>query len=126
MTATLTTKKPVPPAQPEDLRWLIKDHNMAMRALNNAIRYGHQIGISAETLADLAADVRAARALIREWYAHPNGIEYAAVVARYNAEAAEWNAALERAKQARRNAVEVAKVRTAACPRCFATHAGEC
>lgn len=41
--------------------------------------------------------------------------EYNAVVAKIRAE-----------RQARANAREVARVRASACPRCFATHAGEC
>ena len=40
----------------------------------------------------------------------------------YNAEVAKIRAA----RQARINAREITKIRNAACPSCFATHAGEC
>lgn len=36
------------------------------------------------------------------------------------------NAPKRAAAQAQANAAEAAQVRNAACPRCFATHAGEC
>jgi len=44
----------------------------------------------------------------------------------YNAAVATHNAAVRDAAQAQVNARDLAKVRAAACPRCFATHAGEC
>lgn len=44
----------------------------------------------------------------------------------WNAEVARQQAEREARLQARKNAREVAAVRAAACPRCFATHAGEC
>lgn len=47
-------------------------------------------------------------------------------VRKYNEAVDAYNARLAAAKQARRNARETAKVRAAACPSCFATHAGEC
>lgn len=47
-------------------------------------------------------------------------------VRRYNEQAKAYNAALKARKQERRNAAQVAAVRAAACPRCFATHPGEC
>lgn len=47
----------------------------------------------------------------------------------YAAYLAEWNRvanARNAEQQARRNRTEVAKVRAQACPRCFASHPGEC
>lgn len=59
--------------------------------------------------------------------------EELAAEARYDAEVAEYNAAVDahnakvRAqRQARANAAEAAALRAAACTRCFSTHAGEC
>ena len=47
-------------------------------------------------------------------------------VARYNAAATAWNEHIRTERQARRNAREVATVRAQTCPRCFASHPGEC
>lgn len=59
--------------------------------------------------------------------------EHAAAEREYNRQATEYNAHLQaqrdartRRVQAKANAAEVAKVRNAACTRCFSTHAGEC
>jgi hypothetical protein len=51
---------------------------------------------------------------------------YTAQVLAYNARLAAAQAAKQVRQQARINAAEVAKVRSAACPVCFSTHAGEC
>lgn len=60
-------------------------------------------------------------------------VEERAAVDRYNAQVDEYNAAVRAYNarkgaevQARRNARENAKIRQAACPRCYATHKGEC
>jgi hypothetical protein len=127
MTTTARIARPVPPTQPDALRWLIKDHNMAMRALNNGIRYAHQIGPMNETVRiGLVEDIAAQRELIAEWYATVEGQAYRVAVATYNAQAATFNAQIKDDRQARTNRREVTKVRSAACSRCFATHAGEC
>jgi Zn finger protein HypA/HybF involved in hydrogenase expression len=56
-----------------------------------------------------------------------------AEIAAYDRQVQAWNEACARYReaadarqQARKNAREVAAVRAAACPSCFATHAGDC
>ncbi len=125
-TATRVTR-PVAPAQPADLRWLIEDHNKAMRALNNGVRYAGQIGpMDPATRLSLCEDIRAYQEMITEWYTTPAGVAYRAAVDAYNAQAAAWNGQIKTDRQARINSREVAKTRSQACGRCYATHAGEC
>lgn len=47
-------------------------------------------------------------------------------VSEYNAAVSKHNKALRDEKQARLNAADLRKVRQAACPRCSASHPGEC
>jgi hypothetical protein len=126
MTTTVPTR-PIAPEQPTTLRWLIEDHNLVMKALNNVIRYGRQVGLDTEArITEYTADIAAQRDLINEWYATDEGRAYATAVAKYNAAATAWNAYVKDERQARKNARQIAAVRSATCPRCTMTHAGEC
>jgi NADPH-dependent ferric siderophore reductase len=119
--------RPTMPAQPDTLRWLIEDHNLVMKALNNVIQYGYQIGADVEArTTEYTADIRAQQDLIKEWYATDEGRAYSVAVDRYNAAATAWNAYVKGERQARKNTRQVAAIRSAACPRCTMTHAGEC
>jgi hypothetical protein len=118
--------RPTPPTQPEDLRWMIREHNQLMKALNNSIKFAAQFPTSDEFRSSLWTDIRAAQQMINEWYRTDEGKAYAAAVNAYNARALAWNQQIKRDQQVRRNAAEVTKIRSAACPRCFATHASEC
>jgi hypothetical protein len=112
-----TQTRPELPAQPQIVRDWIRSSRTAERSATNAL-----FGISSvdavndavtavigalEAAFTIPADVRLA---YEKW-----ADEYNAIVERHNAEV-----------QARRNAREVAKIRAAACPSCFATHAGDC
>jgi hypothetical protein len=127
MTATTTIPtRPTRPAQPLELRNLIDCHNASMAALNGAFR-GASAGLNtSEAITRYGNEVIEWNTMITEWSASPDGRAYAAAVNEYNAKAVEFNEALKAAQQARRNAIEIKKVRSAACPQCFSTHAGEC
>lgn len=62
-----------------------------------------------------------------EWNAHRANIAALAFdVCRYNADVLAYRAARATAAQTRANTAALAAVRSAACPRCYATHPGEC
>jgi hypothetical protein len=118
--------RPTPPSQPEDLRWMITEHNQLMKTMNNAIKYARQFPTSDEFRSSLWTDIRAAQQMIKDWYCTDEGRAYSLAVSAYNEQAAQWNAQVKRDRQMRRNTAETTKIRSAACQRCFATHAGEC
>lgn len=122
-TATLTPLPTLPPRplQPLRLRNLIEIHNLHVRAQTRALTNRDLTHYTA-----LGVKVAAARAAIQSWIQTPEGITHEAEVAAYNRAVDERNAAAARNHQARLNAREVSAVRSAACPRCFTTHAGEC
>lgn len=92
------------------------------------------------TVGDPAIAAVAALAVTARAKARPRTAEQAAAEADYNAQVRAYNAqvyahnaailaqraAAATARQARANAADAAKVRNAACPRCYATHPGEC
>jgi len=123
MTTTLAPFDRVPPMRPAHLigvSLLMDDvDNLLQRAL-------HSRGRDVSLLEDTALALRNAMLCRRTDAQLADEARYEREVDEYNAAVRAYNAAVEAAKQARVNARGVAKVRASACPRCFATHAGEC
>lgn len=112
--------KLVLPEQPEIVReWFRRSRQGENRATEMLLRPApgtnpfDVIGRADEVLAVLTSAF-AIPAEVAEAYESWRG-EYNAVVAKIN-----------QRRQARINAREISAVRSAACPRCFSTHAGEC
>lgn len=115
----MTTKADLP-RQPEIVRRWLQDRRSATRrvfgVVDSVAAGGATIDevmaidfrtLIADSLQEPPAEVAQA---YRQWAS-----EYNKIVHQINAE-----------RQARINAAEVQKIRSAACPVCFATHAGEC
>ena len=106
------------PAQPAIVTEWIRQSRQAERAAWNTMMTG------ANRVEDIITVADQAFTLLTAAFEMP-----ADVRAAYEAWAKEWNALVRQQREARQrriNAREVAAVRAAACPRCFATHAGEC
>lgn len=122
-----TIKRPARPVRPQELRDLIDMHNASQRAVNGALRGTvAQVGDFSESFARFQKEAFDWAGEIDAWYSTPEGIAYRASVRTWNEYVDSHNAAIKANRQARRNAREVSAVRSAACPRCFSTHAGEC
>lgn len=106
------------PRQPEAVReWIRRSRAEENRAFNT-LRYGT---CDPSQIIDRANEILG---MLVSSFTMPPEIEAAYEVWRseYNAAVAALNAERQRAANAR----EVAAIRSAACPRCFATHPGEC
>jgi hypothetical protein len=112
-TTPIIPARPVAPTAPSEYVRLVERHNDAVRAGNR----GRASFLDAfETLAAL-----------NRWLKQTDaGRAFAAQVDAYNAQVGAYNTALTAERQARINRREVNRVRAAACPRCCATHPGEC
>jgi hypothetical protein len=127
---TTATRRPAP-VQPADLADLIRCLNASVRAANGCYRGmfapgGPVCSGLVEAEQRYRQEATEWRNLITAWYATPEGKAYWAAVNAYNAYVDAHNAAVKTRRQARRNAAETARVRSAACPTCFATHPGDC
>lgn len=106
---TLPTR-PVAPEQPWELRRLIQEHNRAVATWRKVALAG--LGAP---LAGYAADIKAARELVRGWWVSPAGREHRAAIAAYSEAAEHFNREL----QARANAREGNQARARSCGTCF-------
>jgi hypothetical protein len=118
MTAPFTRPKPVVPAH---LRAEMAALETANRELTRALagRGTARFEVAALAVRDALLRPRTEAEQIAE-------ARYEREADEYNAAVAVHNAASRGAAQARVNAREVAQIRDAACPNCFATHAGQC
>jgi hypothetical protein len=121
MTATIAPFDRPKPIAPAHLRAELAAIDAADRALTLALagRGVARFEVAALAVRDALLRPRTEAEQIAE-------ARYDREVDEYNAAVRDYNAAIAAAAQARVNALQVAKVRAAACPRCFATHAGEC
>lgn len=119
MTATFNHPKPVLPAH-------LRRQDATLVRMDRALTAALRGEVNGEELAEIGQALIGT--LQRNLTAEERAEEarYDREVREYNAAVATWNAAIKAKRQARLNAVEVAKVRAAACPVCFATHPGEC
>lgn len=117
--ATARVTRPILPAQPTELRELIGMHNAAVKAMQREARGLRLVQNYAPAGLDSYADFAAARELLKEWHASPDGQAHRRAIDTYNAQAAAWNAQLKADKAARVASRETAKVRTARCNSCF-------
>lgn len=109
------------PELPAHLRAEYQAYRAADRVLTRASRTGDTTGLVevAEQFVALLPRQRTEEQLAAER-------EYNRQVRAYNAPILAARAARLKSQQAAANRAEVGAVRRAACPRCFATHAGEC
>lgn len=123
-----TIVRPAKPVQPRELRDLIDCHNAAQRAANGAVRgMVHGLPGMGEAFTRYTEEAAEWSAEIRRWYDEtPEGRAYYASVQTWNAYVHASRAEAKVNRQVRANAREVSAVRSAACPRCFSTHPGEC
>lgn len=121
MTSTAAPFTRRPPVTPTHLRAELAAIELADRELTRTLA-GH--GSAGLELAVLV--VRDALLRPRTEAEQIAEARYAREVDDYNAAVRAHNAAIRDRAQAAANAREVAAVRKAACPNCFATHPGEC
>jgi hypothetical protein len=116
-----TYPKPVKPLHLVRQDDLMNRINGAMAA---ALR-GHGAQFYSELAQELALDLRKVQESVTE---EDRAAEhrYRLEVRKYNEAVDAHNAGVKARRQTRVNARQVAQVRQSACPRCFATHAGEC
>lgn len=121
MTTTLAPFNRVAPVAPAHLRAELAAIDAADRELTRALA-----GRGVARFEQAALAVRDALLRPRTEAEQIAEARYNREVDEYNAAVATHNTAVRDAAQAQVNARDLAKVRAAACPRCFATHAGEC
>jgi len=106
---------------PEHVAELIRTANSLFR------KWKASIGLGLDVQAASIFEERAALVeRLREWTVSPEGIAFRAAADERNAQVRGYIDGLLREKQARLNRAEAEAVRAAACPSCFATHAGQC
>lgn len=124
-TATLTQLPPMP-VRPAAYDELVLHNNVAVAAVRAAVR-GYSRGKATWAQVTAAnASARTWRELCLEWWETPEGVAYRELVDAYETARAIRRAERVAEGQASVNRRAVAAVRSTACDRCFATHAGEC
>lgn len=119
---TATTQlppQPVPPAQPDGYRALIREVNAARANLKKSRAAGIDLG----TL--LFDDIIRAERKVARWYATDEGLAYQRAVREYNAAVLEWRRTRAAIEQAQQNAQQRQKVRAAMCQKCWTVHRPE-
>lgn len=119
MTATFNHPKPVVPAHLRTANRVLDHMDQALTAALRGNGTGEELAAVGQALIASVLRPRTPEEQAEE-------DRYDREVRAYNEAVKAWNAPIKAAQQARRNAAEVAKVRKAACPVCYATHAGEC
>jgi hypothetical protein len=114
---------PPTPGRPAALNDLIRANNAAVLAFRKACRQ-HPPG--AAYLERATTTMFTAQKAVRDWWTTADGVAHRVACETYNAVLETRQAFRVNEQQARANAAVVAAVRTTACPRCFASHPGEC
>jgi hypothetical protein len=125
---------PQRPVQPVKLRNMLEVHNRLQRAANGALRASMAFAAGSPArrkfvaeAVELQKSANVEKDKINTWSYHTDeGKAYLARVTEWNSYVAASKAESTRIRRTRKNVSEADAVRSKACGRCFATHAGEC